>query len=349
MKSSWKTTSICMVFSLLVGMGVSFALPTKKIEKREVEHSRVSVQRIHVSALGTISPRGRIRHVAAPSNFSRVGRLLVEEGDRVSSGQILAFADDHRLRATELQHAETQVRIAQAKLDQLLAGPDPNEVDVLSASLRSAIESREQRKREFERASTLAKSNSLSQEEFEDAKLRLTLATYGVQEVEAKQKLLRSVRKEDDEVLRTELQAAISGVATASQNLSMSEITSPIDGTVLRVHVREGERPGESGILELGDTRQMQVIAEVYEADSIRVRIGSPAKVTLKSSGQALCGTVTHVRPVVGRKSVLDNDPVSDADARVVEAVIDLTEEDCVMVRSLSNAAVTVVIQVDEP
>jgi hypothetical protein len=57
---------------------------------------------------------------------------------------------------------------------------------------------------------------------------------------------------------------------------------------------------------------------------------------------------VTHVRPVVGRKSVLDNDPVSDADARVVEAVIDLSEEDSIMVQSLSNAAVTVVIRADE-
>ncbi len=55
----------------------------------------------------------------------------------------------------------------------------------------------------------------------------------------------------------------------------MTEVVSPIDGLVLRVHVRDGERPGESGIIDLGDTRQMQVIAEVYEADAIRLRIGS--------------------------------------------------------------------------
>lgn len=348
MKASWRTTSVCMVLSLLVGMGGSFAWPTNRNEPSKVEQTAISVGPSQVSALGTIAPRGRIRHVSAPSSFSRVGSLLVEEGDRVTQGQVLAHSDDHRLRETELEQAEAQVGIAQSKLDQLLAGPDPHEIDVLAASLGSALESREQRKRDFERASALAKSNSISQEEFESTKLRVALATWAVQELESKQKLLKSVREEDVRVLRAELSAAISRAATAAQNLSMSEITSPIDGVVLRVHVRDGERPSESGILELGDTRQMQVIAEVYEADASRLKVGSPAKVTLKSSGADLCGTVTHVRPVVGRKSVLDNDPVSDADARVVEAVIDLSEEDSVVVQSLSNAAVTVVIRVDE-
>ncbi len=92
----------------------------------------------------------------------------------------------------------------------------------------------------------------------------------------------------------------------------------------------------------------MQVIAEVYEADAAKLRIGAPATITMKSNSYKLHGLVTHVRPLVGRKLVLDNDPVSDADARVVEAVIDLNAEGCSVVKSLSNAAVTAVICVDE-
>lgn len=349
MKASWRITGIGMMLSLFVGMGGSFAWSTKKNQTISVESTVVSIRPSQVSALGTISPQGRIRHVAAPSSFSRIGRLLVEEGDRVTRGQVLAHSDDHKIRISELEQAESQVCIAQSKLDKLLAGPDPHEVNALAASLSSAIESREQRKRELERASSLAKSNSLSQEEFEDAQLHFTLSNFSIQELEAKIKLLQSVREEDVRVLRAELQAAMSRVSAAKQNLAISEVVSPIDGMVLRVHVREGERPGELGILELGDTRKMQVIAEVYEADAVRLRVGSPATIMLKSNSQKLHGTVTHVRPVVGRKSVLDNDPVSDADARVVEAIIDLTAEDCLVVQSLSNAAVTVIIRVDEP
>jgi HlyD family secretion protein len=353
MKASWRITGIGMMLSLVLGIGGSLAWSKSKSKsgnsKLDTEHTVVAARPTHVSALGTIAPRGRIRHVAAPSNFSRVGRLMVDEGDRVTRGQLLAHSDDHQLRVSELEQAETQVCIAQSKLDKLLAGPDLHEVNVLAASISSAKESLEQRNREYGRASMLAKSNSISQEELEDTRLRVTVATLAIQELEAKQSLLQSVREEDVRVLRAELNAAGSRVATVKQNLAMSEIVSPIDGVVLRVHVRDGERPGELGILELGDTSLMQVIAEVYEADAVRLRVGAAARVMLKSSNQQLHGTLTHVRPVVGRKSVLDNDPVSDADARVVEAVIDLTAEDCLLVQSLSNAAVTAIIRVDEP
>lgn len=349
MKASWRITIIGMVLSLVVGMGGSFAWTARKNRISEVESTFVSVRPSYVSALGTIAPQGKIRHVAAPSSFSRIGRLLVEEGDRVTRGQVLAHSDDHKIRISEYEQAESQVCIAQSKLDKLLAGPDPHEVNALAALLSSAIESREQRKRELERATTLAKSNSVSQEELEDARLRFTLSNFSIRELEAKKELLQSVREEDVRVLQAELQAAISRVSGAKQNLAISEIVSPIDGIVLRVHVREGERPGELGILELGDTRQMQVIAEVYEADAVRLRVGSSATIRLKSNSQKLHGTVTRVLPVVGRKSVMDNDPVSDTDARVVEAVIDLTAKDCSVVQSLSNAAVTVIIRVDEP
>ncbi len=348
MKASWRGTRIGIVLSLVAGLGFSLVWPNKKNQTSNIDATHVSARPAHVSALGTIAPRGRIRHVAAPSSFSRVGRLFVEEGDRVTQGQVLAHSDDYRLRQSELEQAEAQVCIAQAKLEKLLAGPDPHEVSALDASLSSQLESREQRKREFDRATTLAKSNSISQEELEDSRLRVVQANYLVQELEAKQKLLQSVRDEDVRMLRAEVQAAISRVSTAKQNLALCEIVSPLDGTVLRVHVRDGERPGELGILELGDTDQMQVIAEVYEADAAKLRIGAPATITMKSNSYKLHGLVTHVRPLVGRKLVLDNDPVSDADARVVEAVIDLNAEGCSVVKSLSNAAVTAVICVDE-
>lgn len=351
MKASWRITGMGMLLSLVVGIVGSLTWPKSKTDYSEIDtkHTAVATRPTHVSALGTIAPRGRIRHIAAPSSFSRVGRLMVKEGDHVTQGQVLAHSDDHPLRISELEQAVTQVCIAQSKLDKLLAGPDPREVEVLSASISSAEESLEQRKRENGRAALLARSNSISQEELEDTRLRMTVAALATQELEAKQRLLQSVREEDVRVLRAEVNAASSRVATAQQNLAMSEIVSPIDGAVLRVHVRDGERPGELGILELGDISMMQVIAEVYEADAVRLRIGAPARVMLKSSNQQLQGIVTHVRPVVGRKSVLDNDPVSDADARVVEAVIDLTKEDGLVVQSLSNASVTAIIRVDEP
>jgi HlyD family secretion protein len=192
MKASWQTTGIGMVLSLLIGMGGSLAWSAKKKEQPEFQAPLVTQPRSQLSALGTIAPRGRIRHVAAPSSFSRIGRLLAEEGEHVTQGQVLAYSDDHKLRASELRQAEAQVAIAQSKLDQLIAGPDPHEVQALAVALSSTRESQQQKKRELERATGLVKSNSISQEEFEDKKYRVVLATFAVQELEAKYLLLKS-------------------------------------------------------------------------------------------------------------------------------------------------------------
>ncbi len=350
MKTSWRLTGIILVAVMVVGWSFVFARSYNPFE----EHSKVLSQsealpKHNISALGTIAPRGRIRRLAASSSFARVGALFVEEGDWVVEGQRLAYADDHKLKALELEQAKANVEIAQSKLQQFLAGADPHEVKAIEASLAASIETREQRKREWDRVQVLARNKTLSQEEIENAKLRWSVATWTVREMEAKQMQKCVLREEDIRVLRAELQASIQRMETAQQHLAMAEIVSPVDGKVLRILIREGERCGDAGILEIGDTKQMQVIAEVYEADAMHVRLGAKATVRLKSSGKALSGRVSHVRPMVGRKTVLDNDPVSDADARVVEVIVDLCKEESAVVQSLTNASATVILHLGEP
>jgi HlyD family secretion protein len=88
----------------------------------------------------------------------------------------------------------------------------------------------------------------------------------------------------------------------------------------------------------------MHAVAEVYEGDLLRVRVGERARVTLESSGEVLAGVVVEVGHVVARKAVLSNDPVSDTDARVVEVRIRLDQADSRRVERLSNARVGVLI-----
>ena len=68
-------------------------------------------------------------------------------------------------------------------------------------------------------------------------------------------------------------------LAHARAELERAHVRSPIDGRVLDVHAREGERVGEDGIVELGKTDHMFAIAEVYEDDIGRVRVGQRARV----------------------------------------------------------------------
>jgi HlyD family secretion protein len=94
----------------------------------------------------------------------------------------------------------------------------------------------------------------------------------------------------------------------------------------------------------------MEAVAEVHEADLPLVRVGQKATARLRTRVEMkLTGTVVHVGGLVGRRVVLDNDPVKDADARVVEVRIRLDSAPRgVGVAGLSYAQVDVVIKTGE-
>ena len=57
-------------------------------------------------------------------------------------------------------------------------------------------------------------------------------------------------------------------------DLALSQLTSPMDGLVLEIHAREGERPGSDGVMDVGASQKMEAKIEVYESDVARIRLG---------------------------------------------------------------------------
>jgi HlyD family secretion protein len=128
----------------------------------------------------------------------------------------------------------------------------------------------------------------------------------------------------------------------AKAELDLAVVRSPIAGRVLEVHARQGERVGPEGIAELGQTDAMYAIAEVYETDVPRVRVGQRATVTSPALPQPVHGKVDRVGLKIGKKDVLSVDPAAKTDARVVEVRILL--DDPGQVAGLTNLEVDVAI-----
>jgi HlyD family secretion protein len=128
----------------------------------------------------------------------------------------------------------------------------------------------------------------------------------------------------------------------AAAELELTVVRSPVDGRVLQVHARQGERVGPDGIAEIGKTQTMVAIAEVYETDVARVRVGQRATVSSPALPAPMQGTVTRVGLKIGKKDVLSVDPAAKTDARVVEVEVRL--DDAQPVAALTNLEVDVVI-----
>ena len=139
----------------------------------------------------------------------------------------------------------------------------------------------------------------------------------------------------DVELRQAELTAARARLARAS-------VTAPVDGQVLSIHARAGERIGPNGLLELGQTQKMYVVAEVYETDIGQVQVGQVASASSTALAEPVTGSVERIGKIIGKNDVLDLDPVARMDSRVVEVFILLDEP--AAVAGLTNLQVDVEI-----
>ena len=137
-------------------------------------------------------------------------------------------------------------------------------------------------------------------------------------------------RKED--LVRTEgrREQALARRQGLLVDLEDSELVSPLDGLVLEIHAREGERPGTDGVMDVGASQRMQARIEVYESDIAQINLDQQVQLTSENGGFSgqLSGRVIQISPRVQQRDVLSTDPTGDADARVVEVLVALDAAD---------------------
>jgi HlyD family secretion protein len=138
---------------------------------------------------------------------------------------------------------------------------------------------------------------------------------------------------------------ALARLRQAKTNLAEAYIRSPINAQVLKIHTRPGEKLNSEGIVELGQTNAMTVVAEVYQTDIGRVRLGQPVKVSGQAFPGTLVGSVSQIGVQVSRQNVFGNQPGENLDRRVVEVRIALSPQASQQVSNLTNLQVQVAIQ----
>lgn len=184
-----------------------------------------------------------------------------------------------------------------------------------------------------------------------NATLKRTVETVQEQLVSGQGTLdqIAEVRSVDVAVAQAELEDALAAVQQAQAQLETAYVRSPKVGQILKIHTWPGEIVSNKGIVELGRTNQMYAIAEVYETDISKVRLGQQAIITSAGFTGKLQGTVDEVGLQIGKKDVLGTDPVADVDARVVEVKIRLNPADSKLVAALTNLKVKLTIDTSHP
>jgi HlyD family secretion protein len=214
-------------------------------------------------------------------------------------------------------------------------------------SKRLNVETSEQKLTEAR--AILERTNTTASKQLAEARVELKrISNTGTKQIRAAEETLNSiaeVRTVDVNLARTELESAISVLDSAKTDLESAFIRAPMSGRILKIHTRAGEKITASGIADFAQTEKMSVVAEVYQTDIHRVKIGRKAKIMSPTLSEKLEGNVIQIGLQVNRQNVFSNQPGENLDSRVVEVKIRLTPQDSKKVAGLTNLQVQTAIE----
>ena len=256
-----------------------------------------------------------------------VKTILVKEGDRIKTGQVLVEIDCDLIHA-EIREREAQVAAEDINVTRIKAGARDEELAIAISVVRVSEARAEESEKAFQRLLALQEgitSRARILETERDSKMS------AAQLLEARQRLrMLQAGARGEDIAEAE---AKKGLATASldharKRLDQCTVRSRSDGTVLSTSVTPGQYVAAttpSPLLRVVDDRVMRVRAEVDELDLGKVCIGQAAKVTADGfKGISLTGKVTQMSPSMGRRTILSGDPAEKADRDVREVVVTL-------------------------
>jgi HlyD family secretion protein len=242
------------------------------------------------------------------NNSERIAAVLVQEGDRVKKGQVVACLDTGRLEP-QVSQAEAQVASQRHIVERMHHGSRPEEIAQSRANVASAKADAANARRQYERVKNLSvvrlrdqsEVRAVSQEEVDNAKAALDVAEAKLAVNQKGLELaLAGPRREDVSQAEAQLRANEAQLAFLRQQLADAKLVAPTDAVVRTRLLEPGEMSSpQKSVFSLAITDPKWVRAFVTERDLGKVRMGMVAEVSVDSfTDRRFEGWIGFISPV---------------------------------------------------
>ncbi len=245
-----------------------------------------------------------LRQVDLAFNDSgRIAEVLVDEGAKVTKGEVLARLDTSRIEP-QVAQAEAQVAAQAAAVDKLHNGNRPEDIAQAQANVDAAKANAHNADLTYQRLMMLKDSRGggsvVTQSQIDSAKASMDSADA---ELEVKQQALilakAGARTEDIAAAEAQLQSAQAQLALLRQQLKDTALTAPQDGIIRSRLLEPGEiASAAKPVFSIAIVSPKWVRAYVSEPDLPKVAPGAAASVSVDGDGQTFSGHIGFISPV---------------------------------------------------
>ena len=287
LKNKWLWIGLVALIVLVVGFGMfQNASAAKKAEETAQKEKKVESPYAAI-ANAKIDIEGGIIQVAARRG-GVVREVLVQEGDRVTAGQILARQEDDEARLS-LQSATADVAQAESQLRLI-------NVEIATAQ------------REYDRLQKLVATNFVAAQRLDQARDAIASAQA---RLGAQQAAVQTARARRDQ---------------AVYNVELTVIRAPQNGRIVRRYANPGAGASTlnvSNMFDLEPDAPRIARAEIVEADIPNITTDQAVEITPEGDpSKVYIGKVLRRAAVFGARKLASDDPSQRSDERVVEVVV---------------------------
>jgi HlyD family secretion protein len=245
----------------------------------------------------------------------RVAWIGVEKGDKVQQGQVLVRLEDQEFQA-QVTEAHGEVIGAEARLNALLAGSRPEEVQRDLNNLREAEAALANDKAVLDRNERLYSQKLISAQQMDEVRARYGASEHRAAALSQTYELSRlGPRKEEIERARGDLEQAKGKLAFTQSQIEATKIRAPLSGTILERTAEKGElitaqfassldSGGPRGsVVALADLSDLQVEVDISQDDFAKLNNIREARVSTDAyPDRQYAATIAQVSPEANRQ-----------------------------------------------
>jgi HlyD family secretion protein len=264
----------------------------------------------------TDAPAGTALIAGEPAGGGVLTELRVVDGQRVKRNEIIAVLSNHSMADVSLRTTEAELEKIQRNRETMKSGFRVAEIEMQEIVVKTKAEELKLKQLELQRSGKPPDQKqvelNISQQEFEREKAKLRVM---------KETLATDLAQIETDILITKAK-----LDNARATLEQTLVRSPLDGIILHIYARQGERITPAGIVKIVDMSQLRVLADVDEVHLGRVVAGGQVEVTFRGSPTVYRGKISRIAPTVKRMQRIEPDGGSSTDARVVQVEIELDD-----------------------